>query len=159
MDLLSHCRLSTGLPFGSLLAALVLGIVILGGALAWWRLRLRAAGRVAGIVALLAAARLGLAGAAEAFVPVELNPFVQRASLIGTWTDGPARLELREDGSYSLADGRDDRGAWTRTDWNLNLGGSRWRVIQARGEERIVPDWPDDPDRWDGDLGFRRALP
>jgi hypothetical protein len=159
MDLLSRCRLSTGLPLGYLLINLFLGIAILGGALAWWRLRARALGRISGTFALLAAARLGLAVAAEVFVPVELNPIVERGSLIGVWTDGSKRLELRDDGSFSLADGQDHSGAWTLTDWNLNLSGSRWRVIQARGAERLVRDWPGDPDHWDGDLGFRRVQP
>jgi len=159
MDLLSHCRLSTGLPFGYLLVTLFLGIATLGAALAWWRLRARPVGRVAGAVALLAAARLGLPIAAEVLVPVEFNPVVARASLIGVWTDGPSRLELAADGSYRLTDGRVVLGAWTLSSWNLDLGGSPWRVIQARGEERLLREVPEDVDLWDGHLGFRRARP
>jgi hypothetical protein len=157
MDLLSHCRLSTALPLGYLLITLFLGTAILGGALAWWRFRPRPLGRVAGAVALIAAARLCLAVAAEVLIPVDLGPVVSQASLVGIWTKGSSRLELRVDGSYRLTDGRESQGTWTLSQGNISLGGAQWRVIQARGTDRIVRDWPEDPDLWDGDLGFQRA--
>jgi hypothetical protein len=159
MDLLSRCRVTTGLPFGYFIIYASLAGAFLGGALACWHTRNRGARTAAGVVAVLAAARFGSAIAAEVLVPVEWNPAIEQSSLVGTWTDGSRRLELEADGRFSLTEGQERQGSWTLDDWNLSLGGARWRVIRARGTERILRDWPEDPDLWNGDLGFRRARP
>ena len=44
-------------------------------------------------------------------------------------------------------------------DWNLSLEGLDARVIKANGTYRIVVAFPDDPDLWDGRLGFARDDP
>jgi len=159
MDLLSRCRITTGLPFGYFIIYVSLAGAILGGALACWRIRNRGVRMAAGVVAVLAATRIGSAIAAEALVPMEWNPAIERSSVVGTWTDGSRRLKLKADGRFSLIEGQEHQGSWTLDDWNLSFGGARWRLVRARGAERILRDWAEDPDLWNGDLGFRRARP
>lgn len=164
----------TAIPFGyaafwsGLLLVAVIGLVLaISSAIVP---RLRPWGLVVGV---------GMLSVVGAFVAaniwfdaaVEMNPFpVDRAVLEGTWRDGDAVLVFRSDGTFRLdpgwlADrlkGHNSHGEWKLDDWNLTLleNGGRplapLRVIRFRREYRIIVDDFEDPDMWDGRLGFRR---
>jgi hypothetical protein len=111
-------------------------------------------------------------GAGQLFGIQEWNPHpVADVSLVGTWRDGDDRLDLRADGTYTLAASTrpiygvsSGAGRWSLSDWNLRLDdalsrrAASLRVVVARGEYRIMPA-PGDPDDWNGRLAFRRTPP
>jgi hypothetical protein len=111
-------------------------------------------------------------GAGQLFGIQEWNPYpVSDAALIGTWRDGDDRLDLRADGTYTLAASTrpiygvsSAAGRWSRFDWNLRLDdavgrhAAGLRVVVARGEYRLMPA-PGDPDSWNGRLAYRRTPP
>jgi hypothetical protein len=163
-------------PFGGVLlllilfAAVAVGFALLAsayGSSARNAARARAGALVlGGTVAFL----LISTGAGELFGVQEWNPYpVSDKALIGTWRDGEDRLDLRADGTYTLAASArpiygvsSAAGRWSRFDWNLRLDDAlgrhavSLRVVVARGEYRIMPE-PGDPDTWNGRLGYCRT--
>lgn len=156
-EVMSQLRLSSGMPFGMLF--IVLSLVSLGaiGLVAAVRMR-RTGWRVAAAaVALFAGGRLALGIMSELLVQVDLNPVVRPDDLVGSWRDGGQTLALRADQTYQFRGPTTMRGNWGLDDWNLSLdSGVKARVIKANGAYRIIVSFPDNPDLWDGRLGFAR---
>jgi hypothetical protein len=77
--------------------------------------------------------------------------------LYGDWHDGAQQLVLAPDSTFRLLGPVEAQGAWSLRDADLQLDGRVARVIEARGERRIVLEFPEDPDLWNGHLGMKRA--
>lgn len=157
-ELLSRLRLASGIPFGMLvfLAWLVgLGVVGIVGA---FRLRRRAWRVAAAALAVLAGGRLALGIASELLLDEDLNPVVRPAQLVGSWRDGAQTLALHPDQTFQMRGPTTRTGAWELRDQELSLDGMKARVIKVNGAYRIVPSFPEDPDLWDGSLGFAREV-
>lgn len=99
----------------------------------------------------------------------EWNPQFPREMLYGRWADEDRTLELRAEGTYTLREGGSvQAGRYELDDWNLRLldavehplpyprSDLELRVVQADGEYRIIKK-PEEPDMWDGTMGFRHA--
>lgn len=157
-ETLSQLRLASGMPFGmlfiltSLVGLSVIGIV---GAL---RLRRRALRIAAAGLAVLAGGRLALGIASEVLVQEDLNPAVRPGELVGSWRDGAQALALRADQTFQLSGPMSRTGTWDLRDQELSLDVMKARVIKVNSAYRIVPSFPDDPDLWDGRLGFAREV-
>lgn len=155
-EVMSQLRLSSGMPFGMLFIIVFLVGACTIGLLAAVRAR-RTGWRVAAaVVALLAGGRLALGILSEFLVPVDLNPVVRAEELVGLWREGPQTLTLAADHTFRFEGSTTSRGQWSLDDWNLSLEGVDARVIKANSTYRIVVAFPDDPDLWDGRLGFAR---
>jgi hypothetical protein len=157
-DMLSRLRLASGMPFGVLLiVAALVGLSFIGivGAL---RLRRRALRIAAAGLAVLAGGRFALGIASEVLVHEDLNPLVRPAELVGSWKDGAQALALRADRTFQLSGPTTGAGTWDLRDQELSFDGVKARVIKVNGAYRIVPSFPDDPDLWDGRLGFAREV-
>jgi hypothetical protein len=103
---------------------------------------------------------------------IEFNPSpVNRQDLHGLWSDRGTTLQVNADGTFDLKakeplaariGATEATGTWTLGDFNLYLktasGASLTplRVIQFGSSFRLIVDDFDDPDWWDGRLGFRR---
>jgi hypothetical protein len=165
-------------PFGgvlalaALIAGITVGFVLLFSA---YRSSPRNRGRARAGAAVLggtAAFILLTIGAEQLFGIQEWNPHpVSDMALVGTWRDGDDQLDLRADGTYTLAASTrpvygvsSAAGRWSLFDWNLRLDdalgrhAASLRVVVARGEYRIMPA-PGDPDDWNGRLAYRRTPP
>jgi len=81
---------------------------------------------------------------------------VEADQLPGLWVDGQQQLDLNVDRTYLLRGPVNEQGTWSVEDWNLRLGARQARVITVNGVQRIVANFPADPDRWDGHLGYAR---
>jgi len=104
---------------------------------------------------------------------LDLNPSVSDADLIGTWRTDRSSLTLRADGAYELRAGNDfardfgtstSSGAWRHEAifavHLIDRSGRELpalRVISFRNKPRLILQF-DDPDAWDGDLGFRKTV-
>jgi energy-coupling factor transporter transmembrane protein EcfT len=101
---------------------------------------------------------------------LNLNPSVTEGGLAGTWKTPHSTLILRPDGSYQLRVGEDvardfgtsfSAGRWQAESFGVRLldgSGkpfSKLRAITFRGKLHLILDF-EDPDAWDGDLGFAR---
>jgi hypothetical protein len=157
-EMLSQLRLASGMPFGLLfiLVSLV-GLAFIGvvGAL---RLRRRTWRIAAAGVALLAATRLALGIASEVLVQEDLNPVVRPSELVGSWRDGAQVLALHAGHTFELLGPKTRTGTWELHDQELWLDGMKARVIKVNSAYRIVPSFPEEPDLWDGRLGFAREV-
>ncbi len=93
---------------------------------------------------------------------MEWNPSITDDSrVVGTWTDDRKTITLRGDHTFDYgSDTERFSGRWSRDDWNLRLTeegvDSMMRFISFRDELRLMPNPPDDPDMWNGDLGLVR---
>jgi hypothetical protein len=102
---------------------------------------------------------------------LDLNPSVSNAELIGNWETAASSLVLRRDGSYQLHAGNDfsrdfgtsaSAGRWQHDAFSLSLIDSSGkplkplRAIRFRGKPHLILEF-DDPDSWDGDVGFQKA--
>lgn len=103
---------------------------------------------------------------------LDLNPMVSDADLPGTWTTAHSALSLRPDGFYELRAGddfakdfgvRSSTGKWQRDgtfDVRLTDRSGKslpaLRAIAFRGRLHLTLEF-DDPDDWDGDLGFSKG--
>lgn len=157
-ELLSQLRLASGMPFGILLTlAWLVGLTFIGivGAL---RLRRRGWRRAATCLAVLAGGRLALGIASEVLIQEDLNPVVRPAELVGSWRDGAQELALHLDQTFQLTGPTIRTGTWDLRDQELSLDGMKARVIRVNGAYRIIPFFPNDPDLWDGRLGFGRQV-
>jgi len=82
---------------------------------------------------------------------LDLNPSVSNAELIGNWETADSSL------GTSASEGR-----WQHDAFSLSLIDSSGkplkplRAITFRGKPHLILEF-DDPDAWDGDLGFRKA--
>jgi hypothetical protein len=106
---------------------------------------------------------------------INMNPFFQESALVGEWSYGGSKLVLKPDGiatinlSKSLLarlgiDNGD--GYWRKEgDFNLVLGSAAvnfeskngmLRVIQYAEKYRLIIEDYEDPDMWDGSLGFKQ---
>jgi len=102
---------------------------------------------------------------------LDLNPHVTDSEFVGTWRTARSILTLRPDGLYELHAGEDlakdfrtssSRGKWQReSTFGVRLvdaSGKSLPVLRAitfRGRLHLIIEF-DDPDAWDGDLGFSR---
>lgn len=105
-----------------------------------------------------------------------MNPIFNQSDLVGEWKYGRSKLLLKSDGtaeisvsnSMQLKLGIDNgEGYWRKNgDFNLVLGSNAvnftskntvFRVIQYAGNYRLVIGDYEDPDIWDGDLGFKHG--
>jgi hypothetical protein len=158
-DLLSQLRLASGVPFGMLFILAGLGgLTVLGVIGAFW-LRRRPLRVAALLLAGLAGGRLALGIASAVLVQEDLNPTVHPADLVGSWRDGAQVLTLRADRTFQITGPMASAGTWAFLDWELSFAGTKARVIKVNGALRIVPSFPEDPDLWDGRLGFVREVP
>jgi hypothetical protein len=155
-DLLSQLRLASGAPFGLLFILASLGGLTGIGIIGAFRLRRRALRIAALLLAVLAGGRLALGIVSAVLVQEDLNPMVRPDDLVGSWRDGGQVLTMRADQTFQLAGPRTSAGTWAFADWELSLAGMKARVIKVNGALRIVPSFPEDPDLWDGRLGFAR---
>lgn len=140
-----------------LLAAFVFGV----GAFVWGhRKHSRRAkwlgGGLVALVIILVLAQLGFNAA------LDWNPqILSDAEIVGTWTDRGVTITLAANGTftYQIAAGTAS-GTWTRDDWNLHLQSAgvsdTMRFVQFRGQYRLMPHPPANPDAWDGYLGLSR---
>ncbi len=106
---------------------------------------------------------------------INMNPFFKESALVGDWTYGNSKLVLMPEGiavinfSNSLLEkmGIDNgEGYWKKEgDFNLVLGSTVvnfeskngiLRVIQYAGKYRLIIEDYEDPDMWDGSLGFKQ---
>jgi hypothetical protein len=157
-ELLSQLRLASGMPFGMLfiLASLV-GLSFIG-IVGVRRLRRRAWRVAAACLAVLAGGRLALGIASELLVQEDLNPVVPPAEVVGSWRDGAQALFLHPDRTFQMTGPTTRTGTWGLRDQELSLDGMKARVIKVNGAYRIVISFPEDPDLWDGRLGFARDV-
>jgi len=155
-DLLSDMRLQSALPFGRVLSLTALVVVIAAGTLGALRFRGHAPRLLAALVAMVAASRLVLGMMSGLLLDEELNPRVEADQLAGVWVDGHQRLDLNANRTYLLRGPVSEQGTWSVEDWDLRLGARQARVITVNGVQRIVADFPPDPDMWDGRLGYVR---
>jgi hypothetical protein len=107
----------------------------------------------------LAGGRLALGIVSAVLVKEDLNPMVRPYDIVGSWRDGAQALTLRADRTFHLTGPATTTGAWDLREQELSLAGMKARVIKVSGAYRIVPSFPDDPDLWDGRLGFAREVP
>jgi len=159
LDLVSRLQLGSAAPFG--LAIQLAGLLLVTGVATWvaFAAHHRRARVASGLFAALAAARLALGIVAEPILDLDLSPRVSASTLAGTWRDGRERLVLRGDGTFALEGATPAAGRWRLDGDELDLSGRPARVIGVRDGLRIVPSFPEDPDLWDGDLGFARDVP
>jgi hypothetical protein len=155
-DVMSQLRLSSGMPFGMFLIVVFLVGLCTIGLVAAVRMRRTGWRVVAAAVALLAGGRLALGIMSEVLVQVDLNPVVRPDELVGSWRDCGQTLALSVDHTFQFRGPKTMRGNWGLDDWNLSLDSVKARVIRANGAYRIVVSFPDNPDLWDGRLGFAR---
>lgn len=178
-DLFSILLIRTAIPFGYLIYAVMWLVVSL------WAIvtivRLCWTGRFGSIKLYVASALLFLSAATiysnmmfDKYL--DLNPGFADADIIGTWRDGNSEFTLLETGRtiidltdehrYRL-DVENGEGTWQKIyDFNIKISdaqekpGSKTgllRVIRFNEKYRIIIDDFDDPDMWDGDLGFKRV--
>ncbi len=83
--------------------------------------------------------------------------------LVGKWTDGYYQLDLRSDGTYTLAvDTLRNTGRWQleRSQLVLNNQTTRWKspwpIVKSGGYYFITYAIPENFDAWSGDLGMMR---
>ena len=108
---------------------------------------------------------------------LELNPSFSESELIGHWLDedslitfepeGKARFVFREEYKKRLGIDKNGEGYWEKVnDFNIYIGikpkekdskVNLLRVIKYKNIYRIIIDDFDDPDMWDGHLGFRKS--
>jgi hypothetical protein len=155
-DLLSQLRLTSGLPFGMLIMLAGLGGMTIIGLVLVFRLRKRRLRVAALLLAMAAGGRLALGIASEVLIEEDLNPAVREGDLVGSWRDGAQALALHPDLTFQLVGPTSRTGTWELHDQELSLGGVNARVIKVNGLYRIVPSFPEDPDLWDGRLGYAR---
>lgn len=164
----------TALPFGYLLQGVVLLGVTIGGFALLGRSLLRRERQSAALGAgllLVVGTCVGIAASLESVD--QWNPRPDRDALLGRWEDAGMHLELLPDSTFRLdASDRFVRqtgfsapaGTWTLDDFNLDLRASEGnsivdlRVVVSSGVYRIIVQ-PDEPDVWDGRLGFARTPP
>ena len=104
---------------------------------------------------------------------LEENPPVSDRDLLGTWRTAQSALTLRPDGVYELRAGddfakalgtRSSTGQWRREDFEVRLTDRSGRPLHAlhaitfRGRFHLILEY-DDPDEWDGSLGFSKRAP
>ncbi len=105
---------------------------------------------------------------------LELNPTFSSNDIIGTWKDNNSGFELLNDGKAFLKFSpkhvkrlglKNGSGYWFRyQDFSIKIGfdGQKksnygiLRVIKDGNEYRIIIEDFDDPDMWDGHLGFKK---
>jgi hypothetical protein len=162
-ELLSRINLRSSLPFGYSIFLVVLALATAVGLLGAIRLRQRELRTTFAIVAFVAGGRLLLGLASELCLDIDLNPVVTENQVVGAWVDGRQRLDLYGDHKYRLAGPMSESGTWSfADDFDLRLGdhGARLaRLITVKGVLRIVADFPNDTDAWDGHLGYVRQAP
>ncbi len=158
-DWLSRMRLDSALPFGLLTSVVTLVAMVAVGTFAALRLRSNTLRTLAILATALTGARLLFGVASGVLLREDLNPRIEPGNLVGTWEDGRQRLLLRSDGTYQLVGPVNERGTWSLDDWNLRVGARTIRVITVNGVPRIVPEFPVDPDQWNGRLGFAKQAP
>ncbi|AJQ94770.1 hypothetical Protein YC6258_02732 [Gynuella sunshinyii YC6258] len=104
-----------------------------------------------------------------------MNPFFNESSLVGEWNYGNSELLLSSDGTAKISLSSsllarlnidNGEGYWRKEgDFNLLIGSASanfasksgmLRVIQYAENYRLIIEDYDDPDMWDGSLGFKQ---
>jgi hypothetical protein len=118
--------------------------------------------------AFLACAAIFVCGNLAYEAALDLNPMTQARNITGSWHWNGAKLQLHPDGSYELEPGSAPLntgrsvGRWTLDGMGLRLIDNHGkpaldlRPITFRGRFHLMIDLHQDPDSWDGDLGFSR---
>jgi membrane protein implicated in regulation of membrane protease activity len=171
-DFLRLFAFRTGLPCGYLLFFLfgvfccVVAVVVLVVGIVWRKVVLVA---LPSLFLLLAATFV--VGNIAYERSLDINASLPNAELIGRWQTPQSTLVLRRDGSYQLRAGDDlskvfatsaSVGKWQPEGFGVRLTDSsgralpRLRTITFRGKPHLILEF-DDPDAWDGDLGFSKA--
>lgn len=177
-EFISIIQFHTAIPFGYLLfSALWLGIVVwaLKNTISnfWSKNFRRPKLYIAGCILVVA---VGYAYASIKYSEnLNMNPFFQESTLVGEWEYGSSTLVLKPDGraKISLSNSLlarlnidNGEGYWRKEgDFNLVLGSNAvnfvsknglLRVIQYSNKYRLIIEDYEDPDLWDGSLGFKR---
>ncbi len=177
-EFISIIQFHTAIPFGYLLfSLLLLGVVV------WalknivsnlWTKKLRGPKLYIAVILLIAA--IGYTYASIRYSEnINMNPFFNESALVGEWNYGNSELVLKPDGTakISLSDSLLERlnidngeGYWRKDgDFNLVLGSDavnfvskngKLRVIQYAEKYRLIIEDYEDPDMWDGSLGFKQ---
>jgi hypothetical protein len=163
-DFLRFFAFRTGLPCGYLLFFAVgfsISVTALVAVVAG--LRLKPPGAV-----VLACAAVWVCGNVAYDLALDLNPMTDAESVSGVWRWNGATLQLHSNGAYELDPGSAPLhsgrsvGHWTLDGLELHLIDNRGqsaldlRPITFRGRLHLMVDPHEDPDSWDGDLGFSR---
>ncbi|HSY48800.1 MAG TPA: hypothetical protein VLC46_08320 [Thermoanaerobaculia bacterium] len=118
----------------------------------------------------LSCAGIWVAGNVAYSAALDLNPVTEVKSVTGQWRWNGARLRLNSDGSYELNPGTAPLnsgrsvGQWILDGKGLHLTDIHGQValdlrpIIFRGRLHLIIDLHEDPDNWDGDLGFSRPV-
>jgi len=177
-EFISRIQFHTAIPFGYLLFSLLwLGTVV------WaiknivsnlWARNFR--GPKIYIAGSLLIVAVGYAYASIKYsVNINMNPFFQESVLVGEWDYGNSKLVLNPDGTAKINLSNslltrlnidNGEGYWRKEgDFNLVLGSNAvnfvsenglLRVIQYADKYRLIIEDYEDPDMWDGSLGFKR---
>jgi hypothetical protein len=175
---ISIIQLHTAIPFGYLLFLLLwLGVVV------WavknifsnlWAKSFRGPKMYVAVSLLVVA--VGYAYAIIRYSEnINMNPFFKESVLVGEWTYGSSKLVLKPEGIASINFSNpllarlgidNGEGYWRKEgDFNLLLGSTAvnfeskngiLRVIQFAGKYRLIIEDYEDPDMWDGSLGFKQ---
>lgn len=180
-EFISIIQFRTAIPFGYLLFFLLWLAVVVWAfknvvSNIWAKNFLKPKIYIAGSVLLLAA---GYAYASIRYSEnINMNPFFNESDLVGEWNYGDSKLVLKSDGVAQISlsnsllarlDLDNGEGYWRKKgDFNLVLGSNSvnlmpkngiFRVFQYAENYRLIiedPDMREDPDMWDGNLGFKQ---
>jgi len=177
-EFISIIQFHTAIPFGYLLFSLLwLGVVVwaVKNALSGlWAKRFREPKMyIAGSLLVIA---VGYAYASIRYSEnINMNPFFKESVLVGEWAYGNSRLVLEPEGVATINFSNpllarlgidNGEGYWRKEgDFNLVLGSAAvnfeskngiLRVIQYAGKYRLIIEDYEDPDMWDGSLGFKQ---
>lgn len=177
-DLLSLMQVRTAVPFGYLIFWLAWLSVSFWAAKnvvqQCWTKRYRSA-RLYVALGLLFLSSLFLYSNIRFDAYLNMNPLFAEADVIGEWQDGDSQFTLLQNGrailnlndEYKRRLGLENGEAYWQKhyDFNIRIGSNRkgrgpdtavLRVISFNGKFRIIVDDYEDPDMWDGNLGFKR---